>query len=88
MDQSKLEERILRAWNILDDLDDLASNWNELTDDYRYNTLQGIRSLYELKFQALMNAYETLARNGGFPKPGASKSIERPSADFGYSVRY
>lgn len=52
----EMEEQITRCWDISSDLD-LLSNEYETHDDLT-NKLQGIKNVYEMRFQKLWNLYE------------------------------
>ena len=58
--QFNLEQKILDCWGITDDLNDLNEGVIELglTSDQISNTIEGIRSLYELKFQKCFELFE------------------------------
>lgn len=56
-----LEQEILNAWHIVSDLKVLLDNWDKTTADDKQNIIIGLMSLYELKFEALLETYEQCA---------------------------
>jgi hypothetical protein len=55
-DRFDLEEKIMRCWQIVDDLDDVI----EIIEDDKYltNLVVGIKSLYDVKFKNLWETFE------------------------------
>ena len=58
-----LEERIMDAWRILDDLRVLRDNADDLSEDEFYNIFNGLLNLGDLKMQGVWDAFETLMAN-------------------------
>ena len=56
-----LEQQIMSAWQIVDDLKILTDS-EALTEDQRLNILLGLQALYQLKFEQLFNTFEQLLR--------------------------
>ena len=56
MDRFDLEQDIVRAWNITDDLKDVKS----------LEEVEAIRAYYELKFEKLWNTFEGIVANYNF----------------------
>jgi hypothetical protein len=55
----ELEQQILDAWRVLDDIKILSEHIN---DDKQLNILIGIVDLYELKFDKLFKTFEKLLK--------------------------
>lgn len=61
-----LEQQLLECWHVTTDIDTIAegiSNQN-LSNDEIVNTLNGIRTLYEIKFDILWSTFEQLVGSG------------------------
>lgn len=55
---SDLEQDIMNAWNVVDDLQLLSEKIENLSQDSLMNILIGMAELYQLKFEKLFEAYE------------------------------
>ena len=62
-DRFDLEQEIMGAWHIIDDLRTLLDSWDTLTEDKRLNILIGVADLYDMKFDTMFNTYERLIAN-------------------------
>lgn len=51
-----IEEQIIKCWDINSDLDLLSEEYNR--DDELCNQIQGIKNVYDMRFQKLWNLYE------------------------------
>ena len=58
-----LEDKIMNAWCIFDDLKLLRDSFDTLDEDRRMNILNGLIDLGDLKMQGVFNAFETLMAN-------------------------
>lgn len=66
-----LEQDIFKAWNVTDDIDlvyqfVMDSNMDAALKDNISNLLLGISSIYNLKFQSMMDTYTELTENRKF----------------------
>lgn len=62
-DRFDLEQEIMGAWHIIDDLRTLLDSWDTLTEDRRLNILIGMADLYDMKFDTMFNTFERLIAN-------------------------
>jgi hypothetical protein len=53
-----LEQNILQAWNVCDDLQLILDQWEDLDEDQKQNYLIGLKQMYQLKFERLWNNFE------------------------------
>ena len=59
-----LEQEIMKAWQVVDDIDLLLENVMETdmsTDDIA-NVLLGLESVYSMRFQKLVNTFEEVCK--------------------------
>jgi hypothetical protein len=58
----KLEEKIMAAWSIIDDIRLLAETQSdrEMSQDELENYLLGLETIYKVKFENLFSQYEKL----------------------------
>ena len=59
-----LEQEIMKAWHVVDDIDLLLENVMETdmsTDDIA-NVLLGLESIYNMRFQKVFNMFEDLCK--------------------------
>lgn len=56
--QFDLEQQILDAWKIVDDLDLYYHNIDSLDQDQSMNIILGLTELYRLKFEKLFSTFE------------------------------
>ena len=61
-DRFDLEQRIMKCWNITEDVQLLRKQLSdkEMSKDDIANYLQGLESIYEVKFNALWDCFEEL----------------------------
>lgn len=59
-DRFDFEQQIMKCWNVCDDLDELYEGVLErdMTTDEIANVVLGLKQLYSLKFQTLMEGFE------------------------------
>lgn len=57
-----LEQKILNAWTVRDDIDLLIEhhNRNKMTDDELQKVLTGLSAMAEIRFQALFRCFEEI----------------------------
>lgn len=69
-DRFDFEQQIMKCWNVCDDLDELyeAVLERDMTKDEISNVLLGMKELYSLKFQTLMEGFESVICNYYHPK--------------------
>lgn len=53
-----LEQNILDAWHVVDDLSTVYSRVDTLSQDEIMNLLLGLKSLYQIKFEKLFESFE------------------------------
>lgn len=65
-DRFDLEQQILRAWHIVDDIELLMKNYmdTEMNKDQVANYLLGLSTIYNLKFEEIFETFETLLKRG------------------------
>lgn len=56
--QFDLEQNILNAWCIIEDLEVLIKKWGDIEEDAKLNILIGLKELYGLKFETTFNSFE------------------------------
>lgn len=61
-DRFDFEQQIMKCWNVCEDLDELYEGVMErdMTKDEISNVLLGLKELYSLKFQTLMEGFESV----------------------------
>lgn len=65
-DRFDLEQRIMAAWDIIDDIDLLyekVGNSGELDKDEILNYLLGLKTIYQIKFQRVFSDFEKVMKN-------------------------
>jgi hypothetical protein len=65
-DRFTLEQAIMHCWNVVDDLQVVASmaDLRPISDDERRNALLGLQTLYQMKFEQMFNVFETMIAQG------------------------
>ena len=63
MSPFNLEDKIMNAWCVFDDLKLLRDSFDTLDEDRRMNILTGLIDLGDLKMQGVWDAFETLMAN-------------------------
>lgn len=53
-----LEQNIMDAWHVVDDIDTIYQRLEELSADELMNVLLGLKTLYQLKFEKLFENFE------------------------------
>ena len=79
-DRFDLEEKIMSAWHVTDDLKVLIDNFDSSSKDELLNVLIGIHSLYGMKFNKLFDVFETVIANGELTPPILNK-YEYPTGE-------
>jgi hypothetical protein len=54
----ELEQAILDAWHVVDDIDTVYHHSDHRNEDQLMNLLLGIKELYQLKFEKLFDTFE------------------------------
>jgi hypothetical protein len=64
-DRFDLEQNILNCWNIVDDIGMLYEGVleHDMSTDDIANTLLGLKTLYQMKFDKCFQSFETCLRN-------------------------
>lgn len=64
LNQFDMEQQIMTCWNVCEDLDTLSEGVVErnMTTDNIANVLIGMKDLYQLKFEKLMEQFEDLVK--------------------------
>ena len=55
-----LEQQIMQCWCVVDDIRVVLSKINDMNDDKREVTLEGLASLYDVKFDVMFNTFEKM----------------------------
>lgn len=67
MDIFDLEQEIMKAWNVVEDLKDgvhFLHSWpNENDEDKRDKLLLGMAALYQMRFERLWECFEDVAKD-------------------------
>lgn len=74
----KLEEAIMSCWNVVEDIRTIYEfpDQRKMTEDELQNSLLGLMTIYQLKFEKLFDIYEQLLREGKLTLEGKKKSFE------------
>lgn len=66
MNRFDLEQQIMNCWQVCEDIDAVyqVGGTREMTEDELANALLGLKTLYQLKFEILMQTFETMLRQG------------------------
>ena len=65
MDIFDLEQEIMKAWNVVEDLKDTVHflhAWQLHPEDKRDNLLLGMAALYQMRFERLWECFEDVAK--------------------------
>ena len=59
-----LEQEIMKAWHVVDDIDLLHENVieSDMSTDDIANVLLGLQSVYNMRFEKLFNAFEEVCK--------------------------
>jgi len=58
----ELEQAIMDAWHVVDDIDTVYHRGDILNEDQMMNLLLGLKELYQLKFEKLFDTFEEYTR--------------------------
>lgn len=61
-----LEQEIMEAWRVVDDLKLYLDKYEEMTEDQRMNIMIGMITMYDLKFNVLFDTFEQCLRKREF----------------------
>jgi hypothetical protein len=66
MNRFQLEQQIMNCWQVCEDIDAVyqVGGYREMTEDELANALLGLKTIYQLKFEILMQTFETMIRQG------------------------
>ncbi len=53
-----LEQHILNAWNVCDDIQLMLDQWDSLDEDQKQNYLIGLKQMYQMKFERIFATFE------------------------------
>lgn len=66
IDQFDLEQKIMEAWHIVDDLRLTYSCLEEMDEDQLYGTIHGLEIFADMRFQSLLDTFEQCTQNRVF----------------------
>jgi hypothetical protein len=58
-----LEQNILDAWHVVDDISTVYGRIDTLSQDEIMNLLLGLKTLYQIKFEKLFESFESYSSN-------------------------
>lgn len=66
MNRFDLEQQIMNCWQVCDDIDAVyqVGGNRPMSEDELANALLGLKTIYQLKFEILMQTFETMLRQG------------------------
>jgi hypothetical protein len=66
MNRFDLEQQIMNCWQVCEDIDAVyqVGGYREMTEDELANALLGLKTIYQLKFEILMQTFEVMLRQG------------------------
>lgn len=66
MNRFDLEQQIMNCWQVCEDIDAVyqVGGTRVMTEDELANALLGLKTIYQLKFEILMQTFETMIRQG------------------------
>ena len=69
-DRFDLEQGIMNCWNVVDDIEAVRDFFakNDALDKDVADALNGLKTLYQIKFETLFSTFETLVRQGELGK--------------------
>lgn len=62
-DTFELEQSIMNCWHVVDDIKTVTNHAERLSKDDLLNTLIGLSTLYQLKFEDLFGEFEKYTTN-------------------------
>ena len=67
-DRFDFEQQIMSCWNVVEDIKAVyeLSDLRKYSEDEMANLLLGLQSLYQIKFEKLMDMFENGVRDGRF----------------------
>ena len=88
IDRFDLEQKIMEAWHIVDDLKLAYSRIEGMDEDQIYGTLHGLEIFADMRFNSLWDTFEQCVRNGVFDdsdRRGAeiAKALDEATKGFG-----
>lgn len=89
IDQFELEQKIMEAWHIVEDLRLAYSRLEEMSEDQVYGTIHGLEIFADMRFQSLWDTFEQCMHNGVFKNVNnrnakeLTKTLDETSQGFG-----
>jgi len=69
IDRFDLEEKIMQAWKLSDDIKLLFKSAERMDTDQMMSALDGLQIFADMRFEELWDTFEKCAQNGGFRSP-------------------
>ena len=69
IDRFDLEEKIMNAWKLSDDIKLLFKSAERMDTDQMMSALDGLQIFADMRFEELWDTFEKCAQNGGFRSP-------------------
>lgn len=66
IDRFDLEEKIMEAWHVVDDLKLLVERLEYMNEDQVFSAIHGVQIFADMRCESLWNTYENCLRNGVF----------------------
>ena len=69
IDRFDLEEKIMNAWKLSDDIKLLFKSSERMDTDQMMSALDGLQIFADMRFEELWDTFEKCVQNGGFKSP-------------------
>jgi len=76
IDRFDLEEKIMNAWKLSDDIKLLFKSAERMDTDQMMSALDGLQIFADMRFEELWDTFEKCTENGGFRSP-----VKQPEED-------
>lgn len=90
IDRFDLEEKIMQAWKLSDDIKILFKSAERMDTDQMMSALDGLQIFADMRFEELWDTFEKCVQNGGFRSPvkqhGENDTITLVDLDTGDSM--
>ena len=89
IDRFDLEQKIMEAWHIVDDLKLAYSRIEGMDEDQIYGTLHGLEIFADMRFNSLWETFEQCIKNGVFDNDSdrrgeeIAKALDEATKGFG-----
>lgn len=88
IDRFDVEQKIMEAWHIVDDLRLTYSRLESMDEDQLYGTIHGLEIFADMRFQSLMDTFEQCIHNGAFNNDSkrtreTTKALDEATKSFG-----